>query len=166
MIAARDTQRANQVAAEARKLNKGEVQVVETDATNRESLENAVQTARRMGDLDVLYNGVGWSVPGSFLDLDPALWDRLYDSNLRTVLLAYKTVLPIMIGQRGGCIITMSSVTGRRPSPLGAVYGAMKCAVIHLAQAIALEVGQYGVRVNVVAPGTDTAARPRFGQCQ
>lgn len=153
VIGARDTKRAAEVAAEARRFNKGEVVVVETDATNWSSLENAVNKVRQFGDLDVVYQGVGWDVLGHFLDLDPNLWDTIYERNFKSVLMAYKIALPIMIAQQSGCFITMSSVMGRRPTPIEPVYGALKCGLIYLAQTLALDVGQYGVRINVVAPG-------------
>lgn len=153
VIAAQDLERAEQVAAQARAFKKGEVVVVKTDATDRDSLEKAVTAARQWGGLDVCYHGVGWHVPGRFLDLDIEIWDRLYELNFRTVLLAYKIVLPIMIAQRSGCVITMSSVLGRRATPTAPIFGALKCALIQLAQCVALDVAQYGVRINVVAPG-------------
>lgn len=153
VIGARDTKRAREVAAQARKFNKGEVVVVEVDATNWESLENAVKTTREFGSLDVLYQGVGWGAHGHFLDLDPKQWDMVYERNFKSVLMAYKIALPVMIDQRSGCFITMSSVMGRRPTPIQPVYGAIKCGLIHLAQTLALDVGKYGVRINVVAPG-------------
>jgi NAD(P)-dependent dehydrogenase (short-subunit alcohol dehydrogenase family) len=153
VIGARDLERAQEVAAEARKLGKGEIIVLEVDAMSADSLARAVDSTRKLGAVDVFYQGVGWSNPGPFLQLDPAVWDKTYEINFRSALLGYKSVLPIMIEQRGGCCITLSSVMGRRPTPQGAVYGAMKCALIHLSQALAIDVGQYGVRINVVAPG-------------
>lgn len=153
IIAARDTHRAEAVAAMARSLGHGKATVVEVDATNGESLQKAIGRARDFGAIDVLYHGVGWSIPGPFLGLEPAQWDQLYELNLRSVMLAYQTVLPVMFQQKSGCIVTLSSVTGRRPIAGGAVYGALKAAVIHLAQALALEAAPHGVRINVVAPG-------------
>lgn len=153
VIAARDTKRAHQVAAEARKFKKGAVEVVEVEATNWDSLRNAVKRTQEFGALDVVYQGVGWGAHGHFLDLDPEQWDMVYERNFKSVLMAYKVALPIMVEQRSGCFITMSSVMGRRPTPIQPVYGALKCGLIHLAQTLALDVGQYGVRINVVAPG-------------
>jgi NAD(P)-dependent dehydrogenase (short-subunit alcohol dehydrogenase family) len=152
-IGARDTKRAEQVAVEARKLKKGDVSILEVDATSWKSVEFAVSKAQASGALDVVYHGVAWDVIRHFLDLDPQLWDTLYQRNFKSVLTAYKIVLPIMIEQRGGCFITMSSVMGRRPTPIEPVYGALKCGLIHLSQTLALDVARYGVRINVVAPG-------------
>ncbi|GLS99449.1 2-hydroxycyclohexane-1-carbonyl-CoA dehydrogenase [Sphingobium jiangsuense] len=153
VIGARDTRRAEEVAEKARSLGKGSVQVVAVDATDWASVENAVNTTRELGSVDVLYHGVAWDILCHFLDLDPALWDKIYEQNFKSVLTAYKIVLPIMIEQKDGCIITMSSVMGRKPTPIEPVYGALKSGLIHLAQTLALDVGQHNVRINVVAPG-------------
>ena len=153
VIGARDTKRAQEVAATARKFKKGEVVVAEVDVTNWDSLRAAVKKVQEFGALDVFYQGVGLGVLGHFLELDPQLWDTLYEHNFKSIMMAYKTVLPIMIEQRAGCVITLNGVMGRRPMPIVPVYGALKSGLIHLAQSLALDVARYGVRINVVAPG-------------
>ncbi len=153
VIGARDLKRAEAVAAETRKIGKGQVAVVEVEATDWGSIERAVKKTQELGTLDVFYQGVGWDVLGHFLDLDPKLWDEIYERNFKSVLMAYKIALPVMIEQKSGCFITMSSVMGRRPTPIEPVYGALKCGLIYLAQTLALDVARHGVRINVVAPG-------------
>lgn len=158
VIAALDPVRAEEVAEEVRSTSKGHVVVVETDATDWSSLENAVKTTQDLGSLDFVYEGIAWDQLGHFLDLDPAVWDKIYEVNFRSIMMMYKTVLPIMIKQKSGSIVTMSSVMGRHPSPIEPVYGAMKAAIIHLAQTLAHDVAEHGVRINVVAPGTHVPA--------
>lgn len=153
VIAARDTDRAEQVAQDIRGGGKGQIKVVDVDATDWASVERAVEKTLEYGSIDVVYHGVAWDKFGHFLDLDPEIWDTLYQRNFKSVLIAYKIILPIMIKQREGCFVTMSSVMGRRPTQVEPVYGALKSGLIHLAQTLALDVGQFGVRVNVVAPG-------------
>jgi NAD(P)-dependent dehydrogenase (short-subunit alcohol dehydrogenase family) len=153
VIGARDVARAEEVARESRKGNKGRIGVVEVEATSWESVENAVSKTRELGDLDVLYHGVAWDVLSHFMDLDPSLWDQIYERNFKTVLIAYRIALPIMAAQKSGCIVTMSSVMGRQPTPIEPIYGALKCGLIHLAQTLALDFAKQGVRINVVAPG-------------
>jgi NAD(P)-dependent dehydrogenase (short-subunit alcohol dehydrogenase family) len=154
VIAARDIERAEHIAAEARSFKKGQVVVVETDATNWQALERAVNRTLEFGELDVLYHGILWGSHGpQFLEQAPQLWDTVYERNFKSVLMAYKAALPIMIAQRNGCFITMSSVFGRRPVPNAGVDGALRRGLIYLAQCFALEVAKYGVRINVVAPG-------------
>ncbi|NOY17576.1 MAG: SDR family oxidoreductase [Gammaproteobacteria bacterium] len=153
VIACRDTKRGNEIAEEARAFGKGEAVVVKTDCSDWEAIENAVSRVHEFGAIDILYHGVGGDWPGHFLDLDPELWDKLYQLNFKNILMAYKIVLPIMKQQRSGCFITMSSVMGRIPTPMEPIYGALKCGLIYLAQTLALDLGPYGVRINVVAPG-------------
>lgn len=152
-VGARDLERAEEVASQARRFDRGRAYAVKVDAVDRGSLLRAVDTVQQQGDLDVCYQGVGWHVPGRFLELSPELWDKLYEINFKSVLLTYHAVLPVMVSQRHGCVITMSSVLARRASATAPVYGALKCALTHLAQSLALEVAPHGVRINVVAPG-------------
>lgn len=159
-IGARDVKRAEQVAAEARQLNRSRINVVHVDATNRQSVDSLVARALQTGPLDVVYHGIGWIAFGGFLELDSTAWDSLYERNFKCVLLAYKAVLPIMKRQRTGCFITMSSAHARLPSPMDPVYCALKGALIHVAQALALEVASFGVRINVVAPGPTPPSEP------
>lgn len=153
VIAARDLKRAHQVAGEARRFEKGKVSVVEVDATNWNSLENAIAATRELGSLDVLYHGVGFGVHGSFLQVDPKLWDTMYECNFKSLMMAWRIALPIMIEQKSGCCIALGSVMGRRAAPIQPVYGALKCGLVHLAQTLAHDVAPHGVRINIVAPG-------------
>lgn len=153
VIGARDTARARQVADDARRHGNGRIEVVELEATNKDSVQKAVDKVREFGSFDVLYHGVGSGAQGPFLQVDPSLWDAMYENNLKSVMTALRVTLPTMVEQRGGSVILIGSVMGRRPSTIQPVYGAFKSAVTHLAQAVALEVAPHGVRINVVAPG-------------
>lgn len=157
VIGARDLQRAEEVAAEARTLGKGAVSVLEVEATNWASLQRTVEETLKLGPLDVFYEGIGWGLLEHFLDLDPQFWDTIYERTFKCFMMAYKIVLPIMIRQRSGCFITLNSLTGRQPMPAEPVHGAFKCGLIYLAQALARDVASYGVRINVVAPGATPA---------
>ncbi|WP_186083569.1 SDR family NAD(P)-dependent oxidoreductase [Burkholderia gladioli] len=161
VIAAQDVDHAKKIADDINALHKGKVSVVDIDATSFPSVENAVAEVQKLGSLDIVYQGIAWDVFGSFLELDPAFWDKIYEVNLKSVMIMYRTVLPIMIAQRSGSIVTMGSVLGRVPAPTWEpVYGAMKAGVMHLARAIATDVAEYGVRVNVVAPGATPPVSP------
>lgn len=153
VIAARDRDACERTVTEASRLGRGEVLSIPCDATRGEDVCRALETVQRLGTIDVCYHGIAWDVFGTFLESDPQHWDRIIDVNFRSVLIAYKLVLPIMKAQRRGCFITMSSVMGRRPNPAEALYGACKAALIHLNHTLALELGPFGVRMNVVAPG-------------
>jgi NAD(P)-dependent dehydrogenase (short-subunit alcohol dehydrogenase family) len=161
VIASRDVAACQKVADKAKKLGSKKAIAVKTDATKWEDVEAAVKrTQKELGDIDVCYHGVAWDVFGSFFELDPKEWDSIIDVNLKSVLIAYKIVLPIMKEQGHGSFITVSSVMGRRASPLEPIYGACKAALIQLVRTLATELGPFGVRVNVVAPGPTPPTDP------
>jgi NAD(P)-dependent dehydrogenase (short-subunit alcohol dehydrogenase family) len=138
------------------------------DATKWADVQRVVDRAQELGPIDVCYHGVAWDHLGTFLEIDPADWDRIIDVNLRSVLIAYRIILPIMKEQRRGCFITVSSVMGRKPTPIEPLYGACKAGLIYLNHTLALELGEYGVRLNVVAPGPTPPPDERFisrGSC-
>lgn len=153
-IAARDIVTGQKIVDEAKKLGSKKAIVVKTDATKWEDVEAAVKkTQAELGGIDVCYHGVAWDVIGSFFELDPKHWDRIIDVNFKSVLIALKIILPIMKEQGHGCFIEMSSVMGRKAAAPEPVYGACKAGLINLAHTLASELGPFGVRINVVAPG-------------
>jgi NAD(P)-dependent dehydrogenase (short-subunit alcohol dehydrogenase family) len=161
VIASRDVIAGQKVADKAKELGSKKAIAIKVDATKWEDVEAAVKRTREeLGAIDVCYHGVAWDRFGSFFELDPKEWDRIIDVNLKSVLIALKIVLPVMKEQRHGCFITMSSVMGRKASPLEPVYGACKAALINLVHTLAMEVGPFGVRVNVVAPGPTPPTDP------
>ena len=154
VIAARDMAASQRVANEAKKLGSKKAIAVKTDATKWEDVEAAVKKTREeLGEIDVCYHGVAWDSLGSFFELDPEEWDRIINVNFKSVLIGLKIILPVMKEQRHGSFIVMSSVMGRRAAPLEPVYGACKAGLIHLVHILATELGPFGVRINVVAPG-------------
>jgi NAD(P)-dependent dehydrogenase (short-subunit alcohol dehydrogenase family) len=162
-IASRDIAASQRVADKAKTLGSKQAIVVKADATKWSDVEAAVKkTQQELGAIDVCYHGVAWDTFASFLDLDPREWDRVIDVNLKSVLIAFKIVLPIMKEQRHGCFIVMGSVMGRKASPLEPVYGACKAALVNLVHTLAMELGPFGVRVNMVAPGPTTPTGPEM----
>ena len=112
-----------------------------------------VETAReRFGGLDLLVNAAGVIGPGTLADTAPAEWDRVMDSNLRSVYLLTRAATPELI-RRKGAIVNISSVAGLRPYPGITAYCVSKAAVDQLTRCVALELAPHGVRVNAVNPG-------------
>jgi 3-oxoacyl-[acyl-carrier protein] reductase len=115
----------------------------------------------RWGRVDVLVNNAGgFAVIRATEDIPEAEWDAIVASNLTSVFLCVKAVLPLMKRQRYGRIVNLASVVGRG----GAVrvtshYAAAKAGVIGLTRHLALEVGADGITVNAVAPGTTATER-------
>jgi NAD(P)-dependent dehydrogenase (short-subunit alcohol dehydrogenase family) len=94
---------------------------------------------RRAQAVDILINVAGGSAPGLIAELDTKTWDRLYSLNVRSTVIACRTVLPSMRRQRKGTIVNMASISGLRGDPGWAAYNSAKAAIINLTQCLAWE---------------------------
>ena len=148
----------------------GTALVVETDVTERAQCEALVaQTLEAFGRLDVLVNNAGL-MPLSFVkNVRMEEWQRMVDVNINGVLYCTGAALPHFVEQRGGHIVNVSSVAGRRVFVGGAVYCATKHAVTAFSEGLRMELGpRYGIRVTCIEPGsvatelTDTIADEDF----
>lgn len=110
-----------------------------------------VEAARAGGGLDLLVNAAGVIGTGG-PETAPAEWDRVMDSNLRSVYLLTRAATPALI-ERKGAIVNISSVAGLRPYPNLMSYCVSKAAVDMLTRCAALDLAPHGVRVNAVNPG-------------
>ena len=126
------------------------------DFNETENLVNQVKTD--FGGIDVLVNNAGITKDGLMLRMSEAQWDAVLDVNLKSAFNFIHAVAPIMLRQRSGSIINMSSVVGVHGNAGQCNYSASKAGMIGLAKSIAQELGPRGIRANVVAPGfIDTA---------
>jgi 3-oxoacyl-[acyl-carrier protein] reductase len=132
------------------------------DVTRTPDIAAALEAVlARWGRVDVLVNNAGgFAVIRDTEDIAEAEWEAIMASNLTSVFLFSKAVLPIMKRQRYGRIVNLASVVGRA----GAVrvtshYAAAKAGVIGFTRHLALEVGADGITVNAVAPGTTATER-------
>jgi len=120
------------------------------------------QVVRTFGRVDVLVNNAAYPrgidrVP--LPDLDEAIWRKVLDIKLTGAFLLCKRVVPIMIQQKWGRIVNLSSIAGKRGSPATAAYNAANFGIQGLTQSLAMEVARHGVTVNAVCPGTIDTAR-------
>jgi 3-oxoacyl-[acyl-carrier protein] reductase len=143
----------------------GQAEPVLTDVTDFEQVERMVQTAvDHFGRVDVLFNNAG--LPQSFTpfeDSTDALFDRIFDVNVRGVFYGCRAVVPRMKAQGGGVILITASTAGIRPRPGLAVYNASKAAVINLTKTLAVELAPHRIRVVSICPvATDTPMLPSF----
>jgi 2-hydroxycyclohexanecarboxyl-CoA dehydrogenase len=131
---------------------------IPADVTSRESVAALVrQVHEAFGWIDVLVNNAGWDKVGPFTDSDPADWDRIIAINLYGVLNTCHAVLPIMVAQGSGTVVSMASDAGRVGSSGEAVYAAAKGGIIAFTKTIAREMARHQVTANCVCPGpTDT----------
>jgi len=111
------------------------------------------QIMKDFGRIDILVNNAGITRDGLMLKMDERQWDTVITVNLKSAFNFIHAVTPIMMRQRGGSIINMSSVVGVHGNASQANYSASKAGMIGLAKSIALEMGPKGVRANAVAPG-------------
>jgi NAD(P)-dependent dehydrogenase (short-subunit alcohol dehydrogenase family) len=129
---------------------------IPTDVTNPADLAHLHRTiVQDHGRLDVAFNNAGYQEPRAPLaEQDAALYDRVFDTNLRSVYLSLQHQLRIMAPQGKGAIVVTASVSGlRNPNPGLALYSASKAALISLMRSAAMEYAEKGVRINAVAPG-------------
>lgn len=108
---------------------------------------------KKFGRLDVLINNVGMNLPGPSLDeTDPALWQKIIDSNLTGTFLVSRKAAAIMKAQKSGKIVSISSIAGRKASPGMGIYGIAKAGIEMMTKVLASELALFGVQVNAVAP--------------
>ena len=130
------------------------------DASDRAFVEGWIAGAiERHGRIDVLYNNVGISRSGLIADITDDDWRFVQTMTLDTVFYATRAVLPHMVKQRAGSIVSMSSGAAIGGEYNLGGYAAAKAGVINLMETVALEYGPYGVRANAVTPGP-TATKP------
>ncbi|MBO4379458.1 MAG: 3-oxoacyl-[acyl-carrier-protein] reductase [Muribaculaceae bacterium] len=105
------------------------------------------------GSIDILVNNAGITKDGLMLRMTEQQWDAVINVNLKSAFNFINAVVPIMMRQRKGSIINMSSVVGVHGNAGQANYAASKAGLIALAKSIAQEVGSRGIRANAIAPG-------------
>ena len=112
------------------------------------------EVAETLGVPDVLVANAGIYPNTPFLDITEAEWDRVLDINLKGIFLTCQAVARLMVRRgAGGRIVTISSGAANAASWGWAHYCASKAAVVMLTKAMALELGEHGIRVNAVLPG-------------
>ncbi|MBQ0122142.1 MAG: 3-oxoacyl-[acyl-carrier-protein] reductase [Bacteroidales bacterium] len=126
-------------------------------ASNAADFEQAHQAVKQVTDtfgrLDILVNNAGITKDGFMLRMSEAQWDAVLTVNLKSAFNFVHAATPVMLSQKGGSIINISSVVGVHGNAGQCNYSASKAGMIGLAKSVAQELGSRGVRANVVAPG-------------
>src|SRR5262249_41967972 len=112
------------------------------------------QTESALGPISILVNNAGMGLFGPVQEKSEADWDTLLDTNLKSVFLVSRAVIPGMIQRKSGDIINISSLAGKSTFAGGAVYCASKWAVQGLSGCMAEDLRTYGIRVSTVCPGS------------
>ena len=125
-----------------------------SDAADYTATEALVtEVLKEFGRIDILVNNAGITRDGLLMRMNEQQWDEIISANLKSAFNFCRVCTPIMIRQRSGSIINMSSVVGVHGNAGQCNYSASKAGIIGLTKSIAAEVGSRGIRANVIAPG-------------
>jgi NAD(P)-dependent dehydrogenase (short-subunit alcohol dehydrogenase family) len=164
VISGRHEEVGQALAAELREFG-GKAEFIRADVRREDDVCDLVdRTVQRFGRLDAAVNSAGTEgKPGPVTEQTADSYAATFDTNVLGTLLSMKHELRVMLAQRGGSIVNVSSTYGHAGTPNASVYAAGKHAVEGLTTSAALEVAGSGVRVNAVAPGpTETGMLDRF----
>ncbi len=132
----------------------GKCLVVAMDVRKPEQVDMVVEkTLKEFGRIDILVNNAGANFRCAAEDITPNGWDTIVNINLKGTFLCCRAAGRVMIEQKKGNIINISSLGARAAAPYSAAYGASKAAVNHLTMSLAAEWAKHNIRVNCIAPG-------------
>ncbi len=130
------------------------VKAYASNAANFEDTHTVVdEILKDFGHIDVLINNAGITKDGLMMRMTEQQWDAVINVNLKSAFNFIHAVTPIMMRQKNGSIVNMSSVVGVSGNAGQCNYSASKAGMIGLAKSIAKEVGSRGIRANCIAPG-------------
>ena len=124
------------------------------DVANKDACAKAVEEVMaEFGRIDVLVNNAGITRDGLFMRMSAENWEAVINTNLNSAFYMSNPVVRIMMKQRSGCIINMSSIVGVHGNAGQANYSAAKAGLIGFTKSLAKEIGSRNIRVNAIAPG-------------
>lgn len=133
----------------------GRIVPMQCNVTRAEDAQAVVQTIlQEQGRIDILVNNVATNVYNGYaLDLGEAEFDRMIDTNLKSVFRMIGLVAPSMAAQGAGSIVNIAASAGIKPEPHNLLYSMTNAALLMMTKSYALELAPRGVRVNAIAPG-------------
>lgn len=150
---ARSEEKALALAAELSDLGVT-VKAYQSDAADYTAAEQLTeQVVQDFGRIDVLVNNAGVTKDNLLLRMSESEWDTVVDTNLKSVFNLTKQVSRIMLKQRSGSIINLSSIVGMKGQAGQSNYAASKAGIIGFSKSVADELGTRSIRCNVIAPG-------------
>jgi NAD(P)-dependent dehydrogenase (short-subunit alcohol dehydrogenase family) len=153
-VALLDVERATLAATEARLALPERVLALPCDVSSEAEVAGAAEAVMaKWGRVDALVNNAGVAVFKPALETSYAEWRHVLGTNLDGAFLCSQAFGAIMKAQKSGAIVNIASISGLRASTLRVAYGTSKAAIIHMTKQYAVELGNFGVRVNAVCPG-------------
>jgi NAD(P)-dependent dehydrogenase (short-subunit alcohol dehydrogenase family) len=149
------------VAQEIKKLGRRAL-VLQADITQKAEVDNLVQkTVAEFGTIDILVNNAAMNIRAPLLELNEEGWDRVIDTDLKGYYLCAQAAGKIMAKQKRGNIVNIASTAAMDTAPEMGAYCIAKAGVVMLTRILALELAQYNIRVNAVAP---SLVKTKFSQ--
>lgn len=146
-------EKAKEVAKEIEEMGR-EALLFQGNVADMDAMKEMVkETTKKFGRIDILVNNAGVTKDNLLMAMKEEEFDQVIDTNLKGSFVCMKQVIRIMMKQRYGRIINLSSVSGRMGNAGQVNYSASKAGVIGMTKALAKEVGSRGITVNAVAPG-------------
>ena len=128
--------------------------MVKADISKMDEVENMISTAKeKFGTIDIMVNNAGITKDTLIMRMKEEDFDSVIDVNLKGVFNCLKCITPVMMKQKSGKIINLSSVVGISGNAGQVNYAASKAGVIGMTKSLAKEIGSRGITVNAVAPG-------------
>ncbi len=126
----------------------------QSDAASFENANQVVESiVKEFGKIDILVNNAGITRDGLLLRMNEQQWDDVIDTNLKSAFNYVRACVPLMMRQRSGNILSVSSVVGIHGNAGQANYAASKAGLVGFTKSIAKELASRGIRANVLAPG-------------
>lgn len=144
---------AEELAKEIKQMNR-KAYLLKFDVSNKEEVKNAIKEIKEnIGNIQILINNAGITKDTLFIKMKEEDWDLVLKTNLYSIFYVTQAILPMMLNQRYGRIINISSIVAFTGNPGQVNYASAKAGIIGFTKALALEVAGRNITVNAVAPG-------------
>ncbi len=153
ILSARTVEKLKRVKTEIEK-DGGKAEVLPVDISKTSDIINLFRDIKdRFGRLDILINNAAIGIFGDMADLTAEDFDKTFEVNVKSIFTTSKQALKMMIPQKSGYIINISSIMGVKAYKQQSIYAASKHAVMGMSKALAAEVQEHNIRVSAILPG-------------
>lgn len=153
VIVSRNKEKCEEIAHEITQMDRKAL-AISADVTKMSDIQSMINaTIDVFGKLDILVNNAGVNSTNPVLEATEEEWDFIYNVNLKALYFCSQQAAKVMIPQKNGKILNLSSIGGSRAYRNIAAYGASKAAVMHLTRTFSNEWARYNILVNSIAPG-------------